>query len=673
MNRLLLSILILTLALTTRADFSNGASYSPSMDPGRFELRQQYLEAIHLIRTSQFTRLKRVKPALRTYALYPYVEYNEKVYRISRQSEDGILAFIEQHSDTPLVEPLVQHWLANLAKRGQWQTYLSAYEAYVLAEGEHQVNSNKDLACHYGYALYKNGMTGRAMAEAERLWLVGFSQPDSCDPIFQVWRGADGITPEIAWDRFALSLKENEKKLSRYLLRFISREDKPFASNYRLVHLKPKTIKRFQSFRRNHIRNREIILHGVRRLARSNPEDALETLQRYESMHNFDPEALEDAYAAIGSRLAFKSDGLMLTDNLPVNLHQHTGLVEARLRQSLRLRDWSNVIVLIRLLPGELQASPRWRYWKARVLAQSIDEADRKIARDIFTALSMERTFYGFLSADLLGLAYNFQDQPDRITDDQVLSLEESPGIQRALELFALGDRYRARREWYFSTAEFSKSEHQVAARVALRWGWYKAAIQSMIEAGAWNHLDFRFPLAYQDNFIAHARRANIPVQWSLAIARQESAFMPDARSSAGALGVMQLMPATAQLVAKRIGVTLKESKRLTETDLNIRLGTHYLGQMLRRFQNNRILASAAYNAGPGRVQRWLDPSVPFDVWIEVIPFSETRNYVQNVLMFSSIYSRRMDEVQPLIYDHEREYFSDQQLTLAPVVSPGNS
>mgnify|MGYP006415723793 FL=1 len=129
------------------------------------------------------------------------------------------------------------------------------------------------------------------MEAAEKLWLVGFSQPDTCDPIFQVWRGAGGITKEIAWDRFALSIKENEKKLSSYLLKFISKKDKPFASNYRLVHLKPRTIKRYQAFRRDHIRNREVILHGVTRLARTDPEDALVTLRRYESMHNFDPDA----------------------------------------------------------------------------------------------------------------------------------------------------------------------------------------------------------------------------------------------------------------------------------------------------------------------------------------------------------------------------------------------
>jgi len=636
------------------ADFSRGAGYNPTVAPDRFEQRQMYLDAIHLIKTSQFSRLQKLKPQLRTYPLYPYLEYTEISYRISRQSEQDILRFVEQYKDTPLVESLLAHWLSNLAKRGKWEIFVTHYD---------KVTPTKKLACQHAYGLYKVGMVDQALTQAEKLWTVGFSQPDECDSIFNVWRGANGITPEIAWQRFALSLKENNKDLASYLIRFVDRQDKPFATNYRLVHLKPKTIKRYKSFKATNIRNREIILHGVKRLSRLDPEDALLTLEKYEKLQDFNPDELEDAYTYIGVRLAGKSSDLALVDSLPVNLHEHPKLVEARIRQNLKHGDWSNVMVLINLLPQEQQKSNRWQYWKARALGLSADEADREIARNVMIELSSERSFYGFVSADILQNQYNYQDEPSPVTLEQILSLEESPGIQRALELFALGERSQARREWYFSTSDFNNVERDVAARVALRWGWYKASIQTMIDAGAWNHLDHRFPIAYADTFITHARRANIPVQWSLAIARQESSFMTDAKSSAGALGVMQLMPATAKQVAAKIGVSYPNNRSLTSPDLNIRLGTNYLAQMLRKFDNNRILASAAYNAGPGRVNQWLNPDVPFDVWIEIIPFTETRNYVQNVLMFSSIYSRRMNERQPLIYAHERNYFSPQQVS----------
>jgi soluble lytic murein transglycosylase len=678
LKRLLRVCILFILAQTVQAEFSQGVSYSPSVDPDRYEERRRYLDALHLIHTNQFSKLKKVKPALRTYALYPYLEYTEMAYRISRYKPADIQAFTDQYADTPLIEPLVQHWLDRQAKKGSWQTFRDGYESAVLGKpGSLQlpttVTPTKILNCHYGYSLYKTGQTSAAMQEAEKLWLVGFSQPDECDPIFQVWRGNGGITPEIAWERFSLSLKNGEKKLSNYLLRFIHKDDKSFASNYRLVHLKPRTLQRYSAFRRDHVRNREIILHGVKRLARSDPEAAVETLNRYATMHNFDPEALEETYASIGRYLAGRSDDVEATANLPVNMHNHPGLVEARLRQSLRVGDWRNVIVLTGLLPEAERDSARWQYWRARVLEQSAEAADRNDAIEIFRRLAAERSFYGFLSADIVGSSYSFEDEPVDVSLEEILALEQMPGIQRALELFSLGERSKARREWYFSTREFSQVERAIAARVALRWGWYKVAIQTMIDAGSWNQLDFRFPMAYQDNFIAHARRANIPVPWSLAIARQESAFMPDAKSSAGAMGVMQLMPGTAKLVANRIGARYQDKSSLTEPDFNIKLGTHYLGQMLRRFDNNRILASAAYNAGPGRVERWNDPALPFDVWIEVIPFTETRNYVQNVLMFSNIYSRRMQESPPLIYEHERSYFSDQQITVRGPAGPAKN
>jgi soluble lytic murein transglycosylase len=658
--KLLTSILLLALGATHAfADFSRGANYSSDATQSRFDERKRYLDALQLIRSSQFTRLKAVKPTLRTYPLYPYLIYTEMSYRISRQTVSDIDEFEREHGDTPLVKPLIQHWMRSLAKRGGWQ---------IFADNYHRATPAKDLACHHAYALYKTGQQTKAFDAAIDLWTVGFSQPDECDPIFNVWRGQKGMTPEIAWSRFSLSLKANEKKLSSYLVRFLSKSDKPFASNYRLVHLKPITITRFGTFADQHPRNREIILHGVRRLARTDPERAIATLRQYEVQHQFDAAALEETYADLAMQLVVRTDLSELADTLPINLNNHPALIEARIRQSLSLANWSDVIVLINRLPEELKDTARWQYWRARVLALSTEAADLAIAKSVFTALAKERTFYGFLSADILDLEYSFEELETPVTQEQILALEQSPGIERALELFALGERSSARSEWYFSTRQFSTTEQAIAARVALRWGWYKASIQTMITAGAWDELNARFPLAFQDNFIDHARSADIPVTWSLAVARQESAFMPDAKSSAGALGVMQLMPSTAQQVARKTGVSYANNRALTKPDLNIKLGSHYLGQMLRRFDNNRILASAAYNAGPGRVRQWLNPDVPFDVWIEIIPFKETRGYVQNVLMFSNIYSRKLNDEQPLLYPHERDAFSPVQFTFLPNV-----
>ncbi len=201
-----------------------------------------------------------------------------------------------------------------------------------------------------------------------------------------------------------------------------------------------------------------------------------------------------------------------------------------------------------------------------------------------------------------------------------------------------------------------SDAELLALAEVGRRHGWYRMSIQATIDAEHWDQLDLRFPLAFADTMLGHAERRALQPSWLYAVARQESAFMPDGRSRAGALGVMQVMPSTARRTARRFGIPLSSSWQLLDPETNIAIGTSYLAQMYRRYDGNRVLASAAYNAGPARVDRWLERSAPtpVDVWIESIPFRETRAYVQNVLAYALIYAHRLGIEQPFLYDHER-------------------
>ena len=639
-----------------QAEFSRSITFKPRSDASRFEQRKQYKDALYLIKSGQRSRYLKLKDQLKTYPLYPYLEYSEKLSRLSRQSSESIAEFIDQYRDTPLANQMLQNWLYNLAKRGEWETFNEYYSHSTAAEKN---------ACFYGYALYKESRLAEAMQWAEKLWLVDFSQPDECDPIFKIWRDNDGLTADIAWQRYSLTMLSNEYKLTAYLVRFLAREDKQYANSFRLVHKRPRNVKRVDKYKADNERVRELVLHGLKRLSRTQPDEALETLNKYLEIHQFEQEALAETYIYIAKQLALSGDRENQIDDLPINLHEHADLVEARIRMALKQNNWGQVLILINLLPEESQSSPRWQFWKARVLAGSVDPADQDIARGNFSRLAELRSFYGFLAADRLHQDYNFVDEPTNVSTEEILALEETPGIQRALELLTLNERTKARREWYFTTQDFSNRERQIAARVANRWGWHKAAIQSLIDAEAWNELDYRFPIAYLDTFISNARIADIPVNWSLAIARQESAFMPDAKSPVGAYGLMQLMPATAKSVARRTGLSFKSNRDLTKPAFNIKLGSQYLGQMLRRYNNNRILATAAYNAGPGNVSKWVNQDLPFDVWIETIPFPETRAYVQNVLMFSTIYGRRLQQRQPLIYNHEYDDFYSAQPDLS--------
>jgi soluble lytic murein transglycosylase len=210
-------------------------------------------------------------------------------------------------------------------------------------------------------------------------------------------------------------------------------------------------------------------------------------------------------------------------------------------------------------------------------------------------------------------------------------------------ELLYLDETYQARSEWNHAQSRPSDADRHAAAHVASRWGWHDQSIRGAISSNRWNDLSIRFPHPYKALFKQYAAERGINRTWALSIARQESAFQASVQSGAGARGLMQLMPQTAAQVAKRYTVPYRSSNDLNSPETNISLGTAYLSQMLERFNGNRVFATAAYNAGPHRVSRWLEErgNLPLDIWIETIPFDETRNYVQNVLAFGVIYDVR--------------------------------
>jgi len=655
-SSLLVVPLVVLWALASTALASFNFSGDQTTTESRYEQRERYKALLYQIKTNQHSLYESNKTELANYPLYPYLEYQSLIHRLSRQSSTDVSRFVDQYRDTPLASQLTQNWLYSIGKKGDWPTFISHYDA--------KAKNTKENACFHAYALWRSNQVELALQAATNLWLVAYSQPDECDPIFKVWRDNGGLTPEIAWQRYETAIMANEVTLANYLERFISKEDRNTAARLKRFHVQPKRLISETATGPDTERGRRILAHGIERLAKRDSAAALKALKNVASRYQFDPDVLTHLYNLIGVRLARNIETLPLLESLPIDLTEDQDLVAAQLLTQIKQLNWSSALIYLNLLPEEAQQSPRWQYWQGRILLDSGSQADVQQGRGIFQSLAKERSFYGFLAADALKLPYSYEDAPETITHEQVHALEETPGVQRALELFALGEMTRARREWRFTIRDYSNIELRIAARVAEKWGWHEQAIRAMITAKAWDDLAPRFPLAYQDNFIAGSRTEDIPVTWSMAIARQESAFMADAKSSAGALGLMQLMPATARQVAKESGISLRSSRELTDPLTNIKIGTAYLGKMFRRFNHNRILASAAYNAGPSRVERWLDPSLPLDVWIETIPFSETRNYVQNVLVFSSIYSRKLDQRVPLILAHERRAFLSPELSL---------
>ena len=222
--------------------------------------------------------------------------------------------------------------------------------------------------------------------------------------------------------------------------------------------------------------------------------------------------------------------------------------------------------------------------------------------------------------------------------------IEELDAIRRAQELFALERWTEARREWHSATRDMNPTQLRAAAKLAKQRGWHDRAIFTLARTGYWDDLELRFPLEHAELVKANADLHGIDIAWVFAVMRQESAFMSNARSHAGAMGLMQLMPATARQVAKNVLKTPPPRRQeLFQPDTNIALGSAYLKQMKGELGDSAVLATAAYNAGPHRVTRWLpQETLPADIWIELVPFKETRGYLRRVLAYTVIYEKRM-------------------------------
>ncbi|MEX2353768.1 MAG: transglycosylase SLT domain-containing protein, partial [Gammaproteobacteria bacterium] len=312
-----------------------------------------------------------------------------------------------------------------------------------------------------------------------------------------------------------------------------------------------------------------------------------------------------------------------------------------RLRNALETQDWSTLVKWTEGEPKDEAIRLRWHYWRARALEKT---GNTGAAMEIYRGIAAERDYYGFLAADRLSVPYTLAHQVLADDPETLASVSRLGGIKRAHELYLIGHRYPARREWNYLLNQLNPHEMQVAAAMAAEWGWHDRAILTLGRAQAYDDLVLRFPVVYEQELARYTALHKLDLAWVYALTRAESAFMTDARSPAGALGLMQVMPATGRETARSIGLQGFSNSHLYEADKNITIGTAYLKKVYDRFEN-RILATAAYNAGPNAVARWLnrDSCAEPDIWVEKIPFSETRKYVARIMFYSTVYDWRLN------------------------------
>ena len=588
--------------------------------------------------------------ALLSYPLTPYLAYDELTARLKSASNTEIEQFLAAHGDLPQANWMKLRWLRWLAERGDWATFAKYYDPKL---------NFTELDCLNGQYELQHNRKAEGYASAEKLWMVGKAQPAACDALFSQWAAAGQLTEQKRWQRVKLAAEARNYALATQLANGLNTLG-PQARLMIEVAQKPDMLSQPSRFAPASEAMSDAVGLGLRRLARQDPEKAASLLDTYATNMHFSRDEKVAIAREIGLTFArrYDSRGLDIMTQYDPELRDNT-VTEWRLRLLLRLGRWEDAYQLTRKLPQDLATTSRWRYWQARSL--ELAEPKNPQALVLFKKVANERDFYGFLAADRAQTPYQLNNRPLMLSPQLIKKVRNTPGVQRALEFHDRGQVVDGRREWYYVSRLFSRDEMVAQAKLAYDLKWYFPAIRTISQAQYWDDLDIRFPMAHRDTLVREAKLRGLHSSWVFAITRQESAFMDDARSGVGASGLMQLMPATAKETARKFSIPLASPQQVLNPDKNIQLGAAYLSQVHGQFNGNRVLASAAYNAGPGRVRQWLKGAnhLGFDVWIESIPFDETRQYVQNVLSYSVIYGQKLNAPQPVVDWHER-YFDDQ-------------
>lgn len=574
-----------------------------------------------------------LRPGLTAYALYPYLQYEDFRHRRRQVDPAEMAAFLEAHQEWAFTRGLRLAWLKSLGQAGRWQALLDH------ADGSRAT----EVRCYRVRARIETGQLEGVMQDAQALWTVGKSQASECDPVFDWLKRHDGITPDLAWERIRLAMLAGNPRFTLYLARFLPLPDRDWLQTWQ--ELDRTGYRRLEQAGAwpDGPRTRMISSVALQRLARQDAERAWAAFQALDGHFNWSAAQRGAALREIALQAAVSLADVtpQVMQALPVEL-QDGQILEWWARQLLAEGDWQALDRVIGRMAPEARSDARWRYWQA-VARDRLGDAEA--AQGIREGLASESNYYGFLAADQLDRPYSICPQEPAVTRQEIDALRARDDFARALELHAAGLENWALAEWSLATSRLDPPGLRVAAGLAREEGWHDRVIFSLGDSGDWQYYDWRFPVVWAEAVAAEAARNSLDPAWVHGVMRSESALAESARSSAGALGLLQVMPATARRLARDHGLAYQGEAQLREAEPNIRFGTRFMRELLDRYDQNLVLVAGAYNAGPNAVDRWLDtrPRGSADAWIESIPYYETRDYIPRVLAFTAIYEWRMN------------------------------
>jgi len=529
--------------------------------------------------------------------------------------------FLQTHAGQPVARGVRHDWLANLAQRGRWDLFLprSAEVADPL------------LICDRLAGLLATGATAALAPEALARWSLPQKQPAQCQDAFAWLRQQRLITPALALARTRAALAADNPRLARE-----SAADVPAPLATELLRWSdlleaPRSALNVLAAHPSLPIDPDALAAGFDKLARSDVAAAFALLPQLSARGDSTP-ALQSRLlrsAALGAAYDRDPRALAAFTDLPPDAADNQ-VQEWRARAAMYAGDFAKVRSWIDQMPPSLATQPRWRYWHARAVAATGGE---EAAAPLFAEIADLRDYYGYLAADHLNRGYNLNARasPDDLATQRALGSE--PAMIRAHELVDCGQLDDAAAEWNTVMSDAGAALKVQAARLASRWGWHSQSIATLAQSGEFDDVNLRYPRPYAGIVEQSANLAQLPGDWIFGVMRQESLFRKDAVSRADARGVMQMLPATALAVAKRWHMVPPDRDALFDPSIALPLGAAYLRELLDKYSGSLPLALAAYNAGPAAVERWMpQQSMEAAIWIENIPYNETRGYVQHIV-----------------------------------------
>lgn len=596
---------------------------------GSEQQRQQFLRAWHAAQHGTAGAWQREAQGLERYPLYPYLAYAALTRDLDKAKPEEVARFLDEQAGSLLADRLRRSWLVRLARKQRWQEYLVHW----------QPQEDAALRCHWLWARI-HLQKASPEAEVRALWLSAQSLPAACDPALRWFRQAGHLRPVLVWQRIELAARARNAALMRQLAPLLPGLARSEALGYAQLVADPQRALPQAARWADTARSRRYIARALADLARRDAPAAGAQWPLLSKRFAFNAAQRHRVVAAIAlyHAASYRPEAAQWFAQLPLAAGDEQAR-EWRVREALARADYTAALRAAAGLSDTQKQDPRWRYVRARLLELNGQPA---AARALYAALSGEANFHGFLAADRLHRAYAICP----LAADPAVSQQaaHAASLTRALELHALGWYPQARSEWQHATQGASTAQRAAAVALAHRQGWIDRGPLTLLLPAETRYYALRFPLGHRAEVLQGAQRHRLDPAWVFGLIRSESAWHAQALSTAQARGLTQIIPGTALLLARKEKIKYDGPHDLFRPAVAITLGTRHMRDELDRYRDRLWLATAAYNAGPSPVQRWLAarPNLPSDLWVETIPYRETREYVTRVLAFTVIYDWRL-------------------------------